>query len=235
MTYFYLVPQSFLKFSILMQIIFALVALSVSYFSLKIYKISRQREIKLFGISFILIALSYVIWAVIHSAIAYPSLIEFAKIATENVSRLGGIGMLAHVILFISGLITLSYTTVKIKSGKIYYLLLTLGIISLVAPIIVTRIIFEPIASSAVYNLLITSRILSIFFLIFIIYNYFEEYSNNKNKKTLLIGIAFCLLLLSNADFIFSLTYYPAYIMGHILEFIAYLFILISLLLTIKK
>ena len=235
MTYFYIVPKVFLEFSIIMQIIFAIVALLVSYFSFKIYKISRQRETKLFGISFLLISISYMIWAMIHSAVVFPSIIKIAQMTTTNISRLGGIGMLAHVIIFISGLITLAYTTLKIKSGKIYYLILTLGIISIIAPLIIMLIIFEPLESSTLYTLLITSRILSIFFLTFIIYNYLEEYSKNKNKKTLLIGAAFFLMLLSNADFIFSLMYYQAYILGHILEFIAYLFILISLLHTIKK
>jgi len=235
MTYFYIVPQVFLEFSIIMQIVFAIVALLVSYFSFNIYKISRQREIKLFGISFLLISISYIIWAMIHSAIVFPSIIKIAQLATTNISKLGGIGMLAHVMVFISGLITLTYTALKIKSGKIYYLILTLGMISLIAPLITMLIIFEPVESSSLYNLLITSRILSIFFLTFITYSYLEEYTKNRNKKTLLVGTAFFLMLLSNADFILSLIYYQAYILGHILEFIAYLFILISLLHTIKK
>lgn len=235
MTYFYLVPSSFLKFSIVMEIIFAIISLLVSYYSFKIYRISKQREIKLFGISFILITLSYLIWAFIHSAIVFHSIVEIAQLATSNISRLGGIGMLLYIILFITGLGTLAYTTARTKNGKIYYLIIGLSIMSIIIPLGIMLLLFEPTESSSLYNLLISSRLVSIFFLTFIIFNYFEEYAKNKNRKTLLIGTSFSLLLISNTNFIFSLSYYQAYIIGHILESIAYLFILISLILSVKK
>ncbi len=235
MTYFYLVPTEFLEFSIAMEILFAIITMSVAFFSFRIYRISRQRETKLFGISFALISISYVVWAIVHSAIVFPSIVRIAQLFTQNISRLGGIGLLMQVMLFISGLGTLSYTNLKIKSGKAYYLIVGLAIIAIIAPLVVTLMIFEPVESSALYGLLITSRILSVFFLTFLIYSYFKEYSRNGNGKTLLIGLAFSLLLISSVNFIFSLTYYEAYIIGHILELIAYLFILISLILSIRK
>ena len=235
MVYFYLVPSSFLKFSVIMQILFAIVSILVSYFSFSIYKISKQREIKLFGISFLLISFSYIILAIVHSAIAFPTIVVIAKLATNNISRLGGIGLLLYIILFTMGLITLSYTKLKIKSGKAYYLLLGLALITIITPLVITSTLYPLIASGSVYTLFITSKILSVFLLTFIIYNYLEEYSKNNNKKTLLISIAFTLLFLSNVDFILSIKYYQAYIIGNILELIAYIFILISLILSIKK
>ncbi len=235
MVYFYLVPSSFLKFSIIMQILFAIVSILVSYFSFSIYKISKQREIKLFGISFLLISFSYIILAIIHSAVAFPAIANIGRLVTNNISRLGGIGLLLYIILFTVGLITLSYTKIKIKSGKAYYLLLGLALITLTNPLLITLTIYSPITSGSVYTLLITSKILSVFLLTFIIYSYLEEYSRNNNKRTLLVTIAFTLLFLSNIDFIFSIKYYQAYIIGNILELIAYIFILISLVLSIKK
>ena len=139
-----------------MQVIFALIALSVSYFSFKIYKISRQREIKLFGISFLLISFSYILWAMINSAVAYPTLIKVAQLLTENISRLGGAGILTHFILLISGLVTLAYTTLKTKSGKVYYLILGLGIMVIIAPLFVVLVLFEPINSSFLQTLILT-------------------------------------------------------------------------------
>lgn len=235
MTYFYIVPSSFLKFSIAMQILFALVSLLVAYFSFKIYKLSRQREIRLFGISFFFISLSYIILAMIHLSIVSPVIIKIAKLTTENISRLGGIAILLHTVIFITGLITLVYTTLKLRSTKVYYLLLGLALVTIIIPLIIMVAVYEPAASRSLYTLIISFRLLSVFILAFVIYNYLEEYARNRNKKTMLIAISFALLLISNADFIFSVTYYQAYIIGNILEFIAYLFILISLVLSIKK
>ncbi len=235
MSYFYIVPEGFLKFSIAMQILFALVSFLVAYFSFKIYNLSRQREIKLFGISFLLISCSYILWAIIHLSIVSDSLIKLVKLTTPNLARLGLIAVSLHVTLFIIGLLTLAYINLKIKRGKVFYLITGLSMITLIAPLIIVKTIYEPVEFQSLMTILIGSRILSIFLLTFIIFNYFEEYIKNKNKKTLMVWIAFSLLLLSNTDFILSLAYYQAYIMGNILEFMAYVFILISLILTIRK
>jgi len=235
MTYFYLVPKWFLKFSIGIEIFFAVIALAVALFAIKIYSISRQREIRLFGVSFFLISFSYLISTLINLAVISPTIIRLAQLTTSNIARLGVVGIFSYTLLFISGLITLAYTTLRIKSGKVYYIILSLGLIIMITPLIIVTFLYGPIEFRSLYTILLTFRILSVFLLIFILYNYVEEYVRKKNKKTLLVVVAFFFLLTSNTEFIFSLAYYEAYIIGHILEFIAYLFILLSLILTIRK
>ncbi|MEK6854793.1 MAG: hypothetical protein AABX73_01080 [Nanoarchaeota archaeon] len=219
MSYYYLVPPSFFAISIVIEVFFALIALSVAFVSLKIYKLSKQRETRLFGISFLLISVSYIVWAIMHFFVLFRAEEIFARLSIENISLLGKIAITIHALIFVSGLITLAYTTLKIKNSKVYYMMLGLSLIVIAASL----------------NKLITFRILSVFILSFITYNYFGEYLRNKNKKTLIIFISFFLLLISNTDFIFSLKYYQAYIVGHIIEFIAYLFILASLIHTIRR
>lgn len=235
MVYFYLVPKEFLTISIVIEVLFALILLSVALFSLKVYYISKQRETKLFGISFFLIALSYIMLACIHITILSETITAIAQSITPNLARLGVVGISAQILLFLSGLVTLAYTKLRIKSGKIYFLLMGLSLITLITPFIIVTLLYNPIEFRSLQTLLLTLRVLAIFILIFILYNYIEECLRNKNKKTLMITIAFSLLLVSNAEFMFSLAYYQAYIIGHILEFIAYLFILISLILTVRK
>lgn len=235
MTYFYLVPKWFLKFGIGIEIFFAVIAFAVALFAIKIYGISRQREIRLFGVSFFLISFSYLILALINLAVISPTIIRLAQLTTSNIARLGAIGVFSYTLLFISGLITLVYTTLRIKSWKVYYIILSLSLIIMITPLVIVTFLYDPIEFRSLYTILLTFRILSVFLLTFILYNYVEEYVRKKNKKTLLVVVAFSFLLISNAEFIFSFVYYEAYIMGHILEFIAYLFILLSLILTIKK
>src|SRR3989344_7613445 len=66
MTQIYLVPRWFQGYDVTFEIVFALITLAVSLFSFKIYKLSQQKESKYFGISFLLISLSYFVWAFLN-------------------------------------------------------------------------------------------------------------------------------------------------------------------------
>ena len=219
MTYYYFVPKWFFGFDITLEILFAMIALTVCLYSFKIYKLSEQREARIFGYSFLLISLSYIIWALLNFLILSRTNADITRVTIEGLANLGLIGLYSYIILFVAGLITLAYTKFKIKSGKVYYIILGLSLLVLAVSV----------------NKIITFRIVSVFLLTFILYSYIEEYSRNKNKRTLMVIFAFLFLLLSNLDFIFSLTYYQSYIVGHILELVAYILILSSLISSVKK
>lgn len=219
MNYLYSVPQWFVGFSITMEIIFALVSLIVSYFSLKIYALSGQREPRLFGISFSVISISYIIWGALNFFVLKELNQGFSVLTLEKLTTLGASGIYAHILLYTIGLTTLAYMTFRIKSKRVYSLLLTLSLLV---------IVFSANKFNSFY-------ILSSILLLLISFHYVSEYNKRKNPKTLLVLIAFIFLLLSSIGLAFSSQSYIYYIIGHLFELVAYVIILISLVLTIKK
>lgn len=219
MAYIYLVPQWFFGFDIAMELLFAIIALILAAFAYKIYKASEHKEVKLFGVSFLLISLSYFVWAWTNSFLLEHLTSEVLEISLNSLLSTNYILSLTHMGLFMAGLITLAYATLEIETARGYYLLLGLGLIGLVS-------------SSIPW---ITYQIISIFVLSAIVYHYIIDHMCYKNNKARYVFLAFILLLGSRIDFLFTLRSTSAYIFGHILELGAYLLILVSLLSSIKN
>jgi hypothetical protein len=167
MGYTYSVPQWFFGFDIAMELLFAIIALILSAFAYKVYKASEHKEVKLFSISFLLISLSYFVWAWTNSFLLEHLSNEVLEISLKNLLSIDYILSLTHMGLFIAGLITLAYATLEIETARGYYLLLGIGLIGLVS-------------SSLPW---VTYQIISIFILSGIVYHYAADHLCYKNKK----------------------------------------------------
>jgi len=215
----YLIPNWFFGFDIAMELLFAIITFLVSVFAFKINSVTKERKIKLFGIGFLLISLSYFVWAGLNYWFVGLAQDGFREISINQAAIIGLISLYAYITLFTIGLVTLVYVSCNNPGGRTYYIMVGLSLL---------------VIASSLYKL-ISFRILSIFLISFILYRYFEDYLKNKNKKTLLISLAFALLVLSNIDFLFLSVYYEAYVIGHILELAAYLLILVNLIKSVKR
>lgn len=215
----YLIPNWFFGFDIAMELLFAVITFLVAVFAFKISSVTKEKKVKLFGIGFLLISLSYFVWAGLNYW--FVDLVQdgFREISINQVAFIGVLSLYAYVTLFTIGLVTLAYLTCNNLGGRTYYLMIGLSLL---------------VIASSLYKL-ISFRILSIFLISFILYRYFEDYLKNKNKKTLLVSLAFALLLLSSIDFLFLSVYYETYVLGHILELAAYLLILVNLIKSVKQ
>lgn len=218
MTHVYLIPHWFFGFDIAMELIFAIIAFAVSILAYKMYKLSQEREIKLISLSFGLIGASYIIWALSNLSLlaeAYEGILE------ADLSKMilwGSVSLFAFMFLYTTSLSTIAYTTFKTKKGGMYYLLVSLPLIAI----------------SASLNKFATFKIVSIFLLAFIVYHYASECTICNNKKANLMLWAFIFLLLSNITFLFVIQSYRAYVIGHVLELVAYILILFNLVSVTK-
>lgn len=211
--------QSF-SYDAILELIFAIITLIVSIYAFKVYRLSQERQSKLFGIAFSFISASYFIWSIINFNILERiehSIPTYVNIS--NINNLITIGVYIHILLFITGLTTLAYMTLKIKSPKMYSLLLIITLVSL----------------SFNSNVIFLFYLLSSILLIYIVLHYLTNYINHKQARTLLVLIAFILILFSTIHFIFSVNHALYYIIGHFIELIAYLLILTNLILVTKK
>lgn len=219
MTHIYLIPHWFFGFDIAMEIIFAVIALAVSILAYKMYRLSQDRGIKLLSASFGLIGLSYIIWAISNLSLLAEASEGVLEADLSKMIVWGSIALFAFMFLYTISLSTLAYTTFKTRKGGIYYLLVGLPLIAIAASL----------------NKFATFKIVSIFLLAFIVYHYANECTICKNRKVNLMLGAFVFLLLSNITFLFVLTSYKAYVIGHILELVAYILILFNLISVTKS
>jgi hypothetical protein len=218
-TLLYYSPFWFLGYDILLECLFALVTFAVAMYSFRIYKISSQKELKFFGVSFFLISLSYFLWAILNGfAVSKLAAQRCCFLDFNSIGRLLTIGAYAHIVFFLAGLVTLTYTSFKTKNYKIFMLLSSL--VLLIAFLVEEKYLILYLLSAVLF--------------FFIAYNYLEEYQIKKNKKVLLILIAFVFLFFGRLGFVFSLAHQTSYVFGHLLELLAYTLILISLILVIK-
>ena len=213
----YIIPNWFVGFDIIMELLFAIVAITVSIFAYKIYKISKEKGVKLFSVGFLFIGLSYITHALINFFIVSEMAKGTREVIVENLQTTAFLSVVLFMALFTIGLITIFYANNKTNKKENYFLLIILGLLS----------VFTNISYIAAFY------ITSTFILIFINFHYAKDYIQNKNHKTLLVFISFIFLLLSTLVFVFPVTY-EEYVIAHFLELVAYVLILVSLIRTIK-
>ncbi len=217
MSNIYIIPEWFFNYSIAFGLIFAVITLLVGLYALKIYRLSAQRQSKLFGIGFLFISFSYFI----KSILTY---ILFTKIQNKIIDLVFlnawiNINLYVHMLFFIAGLITILYTTTNIENSRLYSLLLALSILPLT------------FAESKIAAFHIISAVL----LIYLTGYYLLAYLERENKRNLIVFGAFLILLIVHIDLIFSLNSGIYYVIGDVLTLFSYLLILTNLLLVTKK
>ncbi len=219
MGYVFVSPSWFFTYSIILEIIFAVITLIVSYYAFKVYKLTDKKPAKLFSTAFVFICLSYVIQAMLNIIILWKLADQVVSmINLRDAALLNLFGLYAHALFFIIGLIILAYIQFKTDDIKIAFLMTAL---------VVTSILFT-------WNKLMLFYMLSTIILIFISFNYFLNYIRHRTPNTLLVLIAMIFLLFGALHYFFAVDHEVYYVVGHVLEFLAYSMILINLLLMLK-
>lgn len=220
----YHIPSGFFVYNLVFGLIFLITTSLVSIFSYRVYKLTRQDQLRLFSLAFLGFSLAY----------ATRSVIELITLSKLKVMLVDGIGRheIAEVIFplravseyvfmlfFIGGLILLTYMTFKTKNRPMLFLLFGTVFLSL---------LLNP------FPLFLFHILASLFFIIIVIH-YYKNYQSKKKLQTFLVFIAFAFLLLCNLTLIFSVRQPSPFTIGRILELVAYLFILTDLILIYKK
>ena len=213
------IPSWFLGFNIAFEMVFMLVAALVALYSYRIYKISSQKEIKLFGISFGLLSASYFVSSII--SLFFVSALEgnILAIAIHRVLNTQNIAIASYVVLLVLGYITLLYTTLKVGRKRVYGLLIALAF---------TAINFS-------FNKVFMIYFVSSLSLLFVNYHYYMEFIKRKNTNVFLTFWGMFFLFISNVIFLVQASSSATYVISHIAELIGYCFIVASLLRVIKN
>ncbi len=219
MAQLYLIPQWFFGVDIALEIIFGLITLSVALYSLHIYRLSYQRECKLLALGFASISLAYFVWSFINLFIVSNLADGTRALTLGSLSFLGSLGVYGHILLLTLGFATLAYMTLDVRGYRSYALFVTL-------PLLV--IIFSAYKALAFYFILS-------FLVFYLVIHYVLEYSRKRRQTTLLLLVAFILILIGNVSFTFAAIRQVHYVIGHALELAGYLLVLASFIITLSK
>lgn len=219
MEHIYFLPEWFITYGIGLELVFAIITLLVAIYAFKTYKLGLQKQTKLFGLGFLSISLSYIIWFILNLF----ALIELSEgtfaLDLNGATRLINLGAYAHIIFFLLGLILLVYTNLKIKSPGTFSLLFSIIFVS----IILTNskaLLFYAISSILIFYLAI---------------HYLFEYKEKRNSHLELMFFSFVFLFLGTLELIFTTAYSTHYAIAHIFILISYVLILINLVSVFKN
>src|SRR3989344_1493973 len=181
----YLLPNWFFIYSVIFEIIFALITGFVAFYAFRVYLLCKQNESKLLSMGFAFISASYVLWAVVNLSLIDRLSDGIAAVELSNIISLGMIGVYTHIFLFIIGLLTVTYTNLKVNNAKVFSLLFILSVLAL---FFVSHIYFIFAARSYIYYVIghsisLAGYILILFGLILIIKNEQKKKSPRSNKR----------------------------------------------------
>ena len=216
----YMAPPWFYGYDIIMEIIFSIITLSVSIFSYRVFKATSQKYAKYLGIAFLSIGLSNIVQSALNFMILSKLNEPICKLMNiQSITFFNTITMYVHIIFFMIGLVFLTYMT--FGSENLFILAITM-IVS-----------FMGIFLSQ--NVLQSFYFLASAYLAMISWHFIRNYLKNRKTNTLMIAIAFLFLFFGNVQFVFSEGQQIFYVLGHILELIAYSLILANFLMVRKK
>ena len=215
-----LTPQGFFGFEVLLEMLFAIIIFIVATMGFKIYRITSQSQAFYLSWAFLLIGISKVFESILNILIITKLNENICQVAKINsVHMFNNIGMYIHILFMIVGLSLLTFMTFKSEEIRGFLLIVGLSLIS----IFVSN------------NILYSFFTISSFLLIIVSWFFIKNYLRHKNTKTLLIGIAFLFLLFGNIHFLFAVNHSLFYIIGLVLELIAYGLILSNFFMVLKR
>jgi hypothetical protein len=215
MAYVFVSPEWFFGYDVALELIFAVVTLLVCFYAWKSFKLTGERNIRLFSLAFFFISLSYIVQSMLNFIIMEQFDDKVISIVhLQNVYLLNLFGIYVHAILFLIGLLLLTYIALKIYSFQTFVLL---------SMLVFTSLYFSPFKTFMLY-------LLSTVLLGFIVYYYLNNYWNNRKTTTLLVAVAMISLFVGYLFFIFAMDDSFYYVLGHILELAAYVMVLVNLL-----
>ncbi|MFP4656325.1 MAG: hypothetical protein ACLFNK_01985 [Candidatus Woesearchaeota archaeon] len=216
----FLVPNWFLGYDIIFEIMFVLVTFMVAMFSFKVYGLTRQSKPRIFAIGFMFMSSGYLIQVILNSAFFFHiKNLAFSPQEASLVLTVYSISVYAYTYLMLIGLITLAYMSFNINKIKVHLL--------------ISLLVMMVLVSST--NKLLLFYIMSAVISLFIVHHYLSNYIKNQKGTSLLVLLGFLGMMVAYVLFIFSLDSALFYFIGHAVKLFAYILILINLIHILRK
>lgn len=210
-----------------MELIFTIVTSILAVKAFKVYRIIDTDKVKFFFLGFFQIAIAYILLLGLNILTFISLKLQFVPtqyVASQVTATmpigfsLYHLGLLLHLLLLISGIVTLMFMTFNISNVKVY------GMLQLTVLIV--------LLSS--YRIIYLFHLLALVYLAYIAAYYYKNFKQKGHKTSLIIFLAFIFLLLGRAQFMFM--HAPIFfILGNVLELIGYILLASSLIPILRK
>ena len=197
-----------------LEFLFGVVTMIVSWMAFRIFRITNQKQIRYFSISFFFISLSYIIQSIFNLLILHELNKEILNLIAivNKIYLFDRLGLSMHIFLMITGLVILVWMTLRCERIRSLWLIFIVTMISMFFSV----------------NKLYMFFVLSSLYLAFISYHFIMNYLEKRQLPRLLVALAFTSLFFARLHFLFIQTDTIFYHIGHGIEFVAYSFILVN-------
>ncbi|MFA5796413.1 MAG: hypothetical protein WC916_00060 [Candidatus Woesearchaeota archaeon] len=211
MSTIFLSPEWFFKYNILFEIFFLIISLIIATFALKVYRTTGQKLAKYFGYGFLLISIAFLTQSVSTFFVLTKINTQLcAAMQASSVASIDAAGTYLYMGFMIAGIVTILFVSLKSNTTRTLWLLLAASLIAIA------------LSRNPIY----TFYLLASIYLAFITGHFIAYYLKNKKIKTLLVALAFLFLWFGTFHFLISVNREIFYVIGYVLELIAYLLIL---------
>jgi hypothetical protein len=199
------------------EAIMALILIAISFYSYSIFRITREKNYKLFSASFMLIAVSFIgrviMQFVIYTAPLRKTVSDVVVLTLKHNSAsdvLWHYGLFSYRTLMLMGLIGIYLVLTKSKEKKNWILLSYLAVLTAV------------VSMKQLYVFDLTAAVI----LLLVFAQFAKNYARRPSKRSLGVAIAFLTIFFSHISFIFMNFDYSMFVAGKIIQLFGYLTLL---------
>jgi hypothetical protein len=220
-------PQYFYALDSVFEVVSVIASMFLSYYSWKVYGLTKQGKYKLMALAFLFMLLSFVVRIIANLAIHFQrETVQHAltiSVATD-IGRIYQLGLFFYRFIFLLGVVLLLMLALRVKNRTVFasYILFVV----LFAYFSVPRFTIQ---SNLIYY------VISSTLLFFVFTHFVGNFQSKKSVTSLLVAAAFFLLFISQGIFVPFMVTKGAYAVSKIFQLSGFLMLLFSYLLVLKK
>jgi len=220
-------PPGFYGKDIAIDILSAIVVLLIGIFSFRNFSIDRKNKKHLFlGSAFILLGLSFIA-KILTNVLSHTETV----LSSQMMIPLFGREIISSY-SFIPAIGFLLYSLLTLFGFYIIYVLSSKDELSMNYVIIAYFILISTYFSRFTYFFV---YITAFIFLFAIARRYFLQYKKNNYLNTMLLGISFSIITLSQFVFIFTSSDHGLYVLAEIVQLVGYLFLIYTFIMVLRN
>ena len=221
-------PKWFYGFDSIIELIAVIVSVLLVYYSYKCYKLTKENKYMYFSTAFLSITISFVAKIIGTLAIYRPTITRTAIGSTIHQTFTGitpysinAIALIVHFFFMLLGFMILFLIISRLRWNN-----------QRVIALLVYFVFIATWLSVVHYQLFyLTSFVL----LSLITYSYYQNYVEIKSEKARFVTIAFGMILVSQAFFVFVIYSRIIYVLAELIQLLGFIYLLIPFILIFKK
>ncbi len=221
-------PRWFYGFDSLIELIGVIVCGLLVYYSYKCYKLTSEHRYLYFSTAFLSLTLAFVAKVAGTFAIYTPPIRESGigrvvqtTFSALTLSKINGVAFLLYIFLTLLGFMILFLIVSKLtwENKRVIAMLLYFVLVATWLGVIHYQLFY--VTTFAMLSLITLS--------------YFKNYEEIKSKNSMKVVIAFGILLVSHAFFVFVIYFETVYVIAEMIQLLGFLFLLIPFISVFRK